>query len=137
MTTITFSIPGAPVAWARARQFGKRHFTAPKVAEHKRKVARAAKAALVAMPGGIPVLPASGAPVSVACEFIFEKPPSWSKKKTEATRCHVVKPDVDNLAKLVLDACNDVIWEDDCQVMRLNIAKSYGPEAVTHVVVGW
>jgi Holliday junction resolvase RusA-like endonuclease len=41
--------------------------------------------------------------------------------------------DVDNAAKAVLDALNGVAWEDDSQVQRLVVEKSYGPEARTTV----
>jgi Holliday junction resolvase RusA-like endonuclease len=37
----------------------------------------------------------------------------------------VVKPDVDNYAKLVMDACNGILWEDDNQVVTLRISKIY------------
>jgi len=37
---------------------------------------------------------------------------------------HVVKPDLDNLAKLVLDAANGLLWLDDSQVVRIIAAKS-------------
>lgn len=34
--------------------------------------------------------------------------------------------DVDNVAKSVLDACNGVLWKDDKQISKLNIAHYYG-----------
>jgi Holliday junction resolvase RusA-like endonuclease len=36
------------------------------------------------------------------------------------------KPDLDNLAKIVLDALNGILWADDCQVVKLEITKEYG-----------
>ena len=36
------------------------------------------------------------------------------------------KPDVDNIAKAVLDALNGVIWVDDKQVVELTVKKYYG-----------
>lgn len=36
------------------------------------------------------------------------------------------KPDTDNIAKCVLDALNDVAYEDDKQIVILRISKYYG-----------
>jgi Holliday junction resolvase RusA-like endonuclease len=35
------------------------------------------------------------------------------------------KPDVDNMAKIVLDGCNGILYKDDCQVVDLRIVKIY------------
>lgn len=35
----------------------------------------------------------------------------------------VVRPDADNVAKLVLDALNGAAWEDDTQVVSLSVVK--------------
>lgn len=34
--------------------------------------------------------------------------------------------DIDNMAKLVLDACNGVLWGDDAQVAVLNVSRERG-----------
>jgi Holliday junction resolvase RusA-like endonuclease len=36
------------------------------------------------------------------------------------------RPDVDNVAKLVLDALNGVFWRDDAQIVDLAATKVYG-----------
>lgn len=36
------------------------------------------------------------------------------------------KPDIDNIAKIILDALNGVAWVDDKQVVKLNICKLWG-----------
>ena len=36
------------------------------------------------------------------------------------------KPDVDNLAKIVLDSLNKIAYDDDAQVCRLLVEKRYG-----------
>jgi Holliday junction resolvase RusA-like endonuclease len=41
--------------------------------------------------------------------------------------------DVDNCAKAALDALNGVAFEDDSQVAKLVVEKSYGQEARTTV----
>jgi len=46
--------------------------------------------------------------------------------KDAAPRRHTQKPDVDNLAKAVLDALTDIrFWRDDSQVTKLTIQKHW------------
>lgn len=61
--------------------------------------------------------------------FCMPIPKSISKKKREQLHYVTKKPDVDNLAKAVMDAINQVcIWEDDSQVSRLVVGKIYSDE---------
>ena len=73
---------------------------------------------------------------------IFKMPPksiSGVKKNQEAlkneTMRPITKPDVDNLAKGIKDACNGIIWKDDSQVVELLVRKFYSmnPRAVVKV----
>jgi Holliday junction resolvase RusA-like endonuclease len=54
-------------------------------------------------------------------------PASWSKKRREASKGlhHISRPDVDNYAKAVLDACNGVLYLDDSQIADLHASKKY------------
>lgn len=38
------------------------------------------------------------------------------------------RPDIDNMAKLVMDALNGVIWEDDAQIVGLQAVKIWAQE---------
>jgi Holliday junction resolvase RusA-like endonuclease len=111
---LTFTVPGVPVAWARARQRGRHHFTAPEVTAAKRRVALAARRAGVEKVVDGPVL--------VELRFDYD-----AEETTVAVRPlevgKVTRPDIDNLAKLVLDALNGVAWEDDNQVAMLYAIK--------------
>ena len=61
--------------------------------------------------------------------FFMPIPKSISKKKREQLKYVIKKPDVDNLAKAVMDAMNNAgIWEDDSQISRLDVLKVYGEE---------
>jgi Holliday junction resolvase RusA-like endonuclease len=65
--------------------------------------------------------------VTVAC--FMAVPGSWSQLKrakalTGAVQ-HVGRPDLDNLAKAVLDAANGYLWLDDSQIVALVLSKSY------------
>jgi Holliday junction resolvase RusA-like endonuclease len=65
---------------------------------------------------GKPLL--SGA-LNVELIFSLRRPKSVS-------RCYpTTKPDADNYAKLAIDALNGIFWEDDSQIVHLNVSKRY------------
>ena len=56
----------------------------------------------------------------------FEIPKSWTKAKKAAAAAYEIlpgKPDIDNIAKIVLDSFNGVVFEDDAQVYDLKVVK--------------
>jgi len=59
-------------------------------------------------------------------------PMSYSKKRKEACfsglQKPIGKPDIDNIAKIFLDAMNKVVYKDDTQVIELTIRKEYGDQ---------
>lgn len=64
--------------------------------------------------------------------FTFRRPKSHCTAaghlKKSAPTSHVYKPDVDNLAKFVLDALNGFYYVDDSQIHCITIQKKYGTE---------
>ena len=74
--------------------------------------------------------------------FAYKEPPkSFSKKKTAdaiAQRIDpLTKPDVDNIAKIILDACSGVLWKDDKEITDLRVKKFYGLQSIVIVTVSW
>ena len=72
-------------------------------------------------------------PVRAIIEVIQGVPQSWSKKKREEALANQLAPttrngDLDNIAKSILDALNECVYHDDCQVTTLIISKRYGEE---------
>lgn len=70
-------------------------------------------------------------PFKVKITAIFEPPQSLSKKKKEELLFKVdytKKPDVDNIAKIILDSLNGLAYKDDSQVSALLVLKDYGIE---------
>ena len=61
---------------------------------------------------------------------IFEPPKSTSKKKSKELlyKEYTKKPDVDNIAKVILDSLNGLAYKDDNQIAELLILKQYGKE---------
>jgi Holliday junction resolvase RusA-like endonuclease len=70
-------------------------------------------------------------PIQVNVEFFFEKP-----KSTKKTVMHkITKPDIDKLARSVLDALTGVVFKDDSQVVRCTLGKSFGSPARAEIEV--
>lgn len=126
--TSSLVVTGRPVPFARPRFNGKRSFDDPAYAAAKQALALLARNANSAAP----LL----SPVSVSLVFVFARAPSPKAKSATATH-HQTTPDVDNLAKTVLDALNGVWWADDRQVFRLSAEKRWGQHDRTEIVARW
>ena len=68
-------------------------------------------------------------PLTVGLVFYLPMPASWSKKKRGAMlhSPHCQKPDLDNLAKAVLDGLQPVIG-DDCRVWQFGVLRKLWAE---------
>lgn len=63
-----------------------------------------------------------------------------SRPKRVKSEPDLVKPDIDNIAKLVLDALNGVAWVDDTQVTKLCVRKCYrcrDSDDLTEIYISW
>lgn len=59
-----------------------------------------------------------------------------TKQKGRHGRPHTIRPDVDNLAKLTMDAISRLgWWVDDCQVCSLVAVKKWGESGGVRVIV--
>jgi len=128
---IRFDIPGKPQGKARARFTKAGHAYTPEgTRQHEGFVKHLAALAMQ----GKDVL--RGA-VSCVVSVQVEPPQSWSKKKrAEALSGNlwpVGKPDLDNIAKSICDACNGIVFLDDRQVVALRMQKTYGDRNETAV----
>lgn len=136
---ITVIVPGTPVGKGRPK-FARRGafvqtYTPEKTANYEALVRMAAQDA---MQGRVPF----DGPVTVQLTLTVTPPASWSNKKHMAALAGevapVTKPDLDNSAKGVFDACNGIVWHDDKQVVEATLRKRYGmkPQAVM-IVEPW
>jgi Holliday junction resolvase RusA-like endonuclease len=125
-TVIAFEIPGPPVGKGRPRAFrmgnNVRMHTPEKTASYESMVKLAAHRAMK----GAALL---SFPVALSLVVLCPIPKSWSKRRQEAalagTERPTTKPDADNVAKAIADACNGVVWVDDAQVVELSVSKRY------------
>ena len=80
--------------------------------------------------------------IPIALDLIFLMPIAESttntKKKQMANGliAHTKKPDLDNLAKFILDAMNNLVFKDDSQVIEIRMKKIYStsPGTVIRVI---
>lgn len=121
---VSFTIPGAPQGKERPR-FNRntgRTYTPAKTRDYEKLVEWAYKCEAhgVRFTG----------PISANIVAVYPVPHSWSKrqqaKATSGQQLPLVKPDLDNVAKAVLDALNGLAYRDDAQVTFLSICKRYG-----------
>lgn len=129
---IAFRVDGEPKAQPRPRAFAfhghARMYDAGTSNGWKKLIAFAAKP-------HCPKTPFQG-PLRVNLHFWFARPKSHYGKrkgkpyiKESAPRSMTNKPDVDNLAKAVMDALTDVgIWSDDAQIIITEITKRWSDD---------
>lgn len=78
-------------------------------------------------------------PVGVYLYFRLPIPTSYSKKRKETCvtgiEKPIKKPDLDNLAKSILDGMNGVIYKDDAQIVSLHLTKVYSTGPSVDILV--
>lgn len=66
-------------------------------------------------------------------------PKSYTKKKQALCRDRFIapgkKPDIDNVCKAIMDACNGIAYEDDAQVVYIIAEKVYAIEPFVEVQI--
>ena len=71
--------------------------------------------------------------IEAEIKAIFDVPKSYSKKKKiellDGNCNYDHTPDLDNIAKIVLDSLNGIAYKDDSQVTVLKVIKEYGEQA--------
>jgi len=78
-------------------------------------------------------------PLEVCITAYYNIPKSATKKNREAMLRDDLrpckKPDIDNVAKIILDSLNGVAYKDDTQVVYLCVRKFYGEKARVEVEI--
>ena len=129
---ILFVVPGKPHGKARPRMTKSGHTYTPKnTVDYEKQV----QVCYITEHKGVKL---EGA-ITAYITAIYGVPKSASK----ATRAAMLegcirptkKPDVDNIAKAILDSLNGLAYDDDSQVVRLSIDKAYGIEPCVMVAL--
>lgn len=78
-------------------------------------------------------------PLTVTIFAYFPVPKSMSKKRKHDMLCNIEmptkKPDIDNIAKAVLDALNGIAYDDDTQIVALFVYKFYDKDPRVDVTI--
>lgn len=122
---IHFEIQRPAIGWARARTSGKRFFTDDRTRAEKEHIGIKAREAM----RGHAV---AAGPVTVRIIAQYRPPKSWPKWRQAFAADHQcpkpTKPDADNIAKLVADGMNGIVFVDDAQIATCSVTKRYGHE---------
>lgn len=78
-------------------------------------------------------------PLYVKVEAYFSIPQSASKRKQEQMRLNIlkprIKPDADNILKIILDPLNEVLFKDDKNVIEARVIKKYSDNPRVEVTI--
>jgi len=133
---VQFRISGDPQGKGRARSFLRgghiSHYTPAATRSYEGMIRYAAQEAMAGRE-------MFRDPVDIGIFAVFGVPASYSKKKQAACLSGEIrpgkKPDIDNCAKAVTDACNAVVFADDALIVKMVATKVYGPEPMVIVTV--
>lgn len=124
--TLEFTVVAEPIPKGSTKAFVPKGWARPIITNANPRtkawqalVAEAASRALQLLP----TLERAVTPDAVRVDVVFYLPrPKSLPKKTLA---HLKAPDVDKLARAILDALTHVCWRDDSQVVGLFVSKAY------------
>lgn len=143
MTAVDFWVPGVPVPKGSLRHVGGGRLieSAKGLADWRKAIADAARVHNALSSKGLDE-PYTGA-VAVTLDFYLPRPASHfrgndrSRELRATAPTHVKKrPDVDKLARAILDALTDSgVWRDDCLVFDLAARKHYADARIPGVRV--
>lgn len=131
---LVLTIPGVPISMARPRMSIRngKTFVYSTQSDLKAEAQRTIKS-MLPKPFARTV---DGARVKII--FYMPYPASLSNKKRlalEVSKCHIKKPDIDNLAKWVLDVLNEIVYDDDSQIWQLSCIKKYDDNPRTEITI--
>lgn len=130
---VEFEIPGKVQGKARPRftQYGS-VYTPKETREYEKMVANAYKIAAKGISFGSEA-------VAISVKVYYPVPKSWSTSKRKAALQGdirpTVKPDGDNILKIIADALNGIAFDDDKQIFSWHLSKFYASEPCVMVSI--
>lgn len=132
--SVTFEIPGEAVPWKRAQRHGKVTFTDPTRQAHMDLIKTIARRAMKDAQ-----LEPFKCPVSLTVRVIRSVPSSFTIKQRQGALAGWIypdkRPDIGNFVKLIEDAMNLEVFDDDARICWSHASKVYGAEPKTIVTV--
>jgi len=124
---LSFVVMGQPAVKGSTISFPHRGRIVTKT-DSKNGRAWARSVALIVKAIGVPIIPKG---IGVIVDVVYEFQPP--RRPSRPVPC--VRPDVDKLARALLDALTGVAYEDDGQVVKLTVQKIYGAQTCARVKV--
>lgn len=128
---LTFNL--LPVSALRPRVTRWGTYTPKKYAEYKKKISRLFKVAYSEY------FFEPDEPLTIEINFYRNIQSSISKKerkrRANGATMPIVKPDIDNYTKAVLDSLNGLAWKDDNQIVRIVATKFYSEIPRTEITI--
>lgn len=128
--TVEFSVPGRPKGKARPRHDQHGHVYTPKeTVDYQGQVAaeywKAVNKAGITLNDAMKL-----AYIELEIDAVFpvavtDSKPTQLKKLSHRLKPKI-KPDADNIAKIIMDGLNQFAYRDDEQVVRVSVTKEYG-----------
>ncbi len=132
MNKITFFVPGEPIAQPRHRVTKHGAYIKKDHPIHKWKAAIAQT-----LLEGYANKKIEEDPVKLKAKFKMPIPECRKKTAFENTP-HIIKPDIDNLLKAVMDVLTQTgVFKDDDIVYEINVSKVYSTEPGVYVELYW
>jgi len=137
MSTLAFTVPGKPVSWERLRTSGKRRFESKKVTAQKKAIRLCANIDMSLRHITKPL----HWPIALHVVAVFGRPKGkpdgypeelWERHGEIPSRS---ANDCDNILKLVADALQGVVYENDREIVEMRCHKVYGTSNRTEIVV--
>jgi Holliday junction resolvase RusA-like endonuclease len=134
---VSFTVYGTPVPQGSKRAFGRNvvEIADARLRSWRQDVTLTARQAM----GALPILPG---PVEIRLLFFFPRPKGHygtgrnkDRLKRSSPAYPAVKPDLDKLARAVLDALTNVCFRDDSQVVTLSCQKLYDDQGASGLIV--
>jgi len=117
---IRFSIYGVPVPKGRPRFYRAGKYIGTYTPKNTRKWEEFVRfQALQYRPKEVPECA-----IEMELLFLIPRPKSLPKK----VKYHIKKPDIENLAKSILDALQGIFYRNDSQIYKLSLIKEYSTE---------
>lgn len=129
---MNFTILGKTVGKGRPRVTRNGTYTPKTTKDYQKKVATIAESECDNYFMGDEALIAT-----ILCYYPIPKNmPKYKRRMIEEGKLYpIVKPDLDNVAKAILDALNGVVYKDDNQVVELHIKKLYSDDPMVIVEI--
>lgn len=129
---LEFFIPGIPIAKGRPRfvRATGRTYTPEATMAGERNIAYFAAAAMRGRP-----LFSDPLELHIVATYLPPKSRTRAQRALPWAPFRGARPDVDNILKALLDACNGVVWVDDAIVASVRVAKVYGEQPGINVTL--